>query len=81
MNQVEAALRRAVADLQAAGVRPALVGGLAVSTRTEPRFTRDVDLAIAVGGDRDAERVASALTSRGYTRSSGLKTEPISVRF
>ena len=31
----------------------AIVGGLAVSVRTEPRFTRDVDLAVAdkaVGG-------------------------------
>lgn len=66
MNRVESALRAAVEDLRASGVKVALVGGLAVSARTEPRFTRDVDLAIAVAGDREAERVANALTSRGY---------------
>lgn len=66
MNRVESALRAAVEDLRASGVNVALVGGLAVSARTEPRFTRDVDLAIAVAGDREAERVANALTSRGY---------------
>jgi hypothetical protein len=33
----------------------ALVGGLAVSARSEPRFTRDVDLAVAVADDADAE--------------------------
>ena len=37
----------------------ALLGGLAVSARTDPRFTRDIDLAIAVGTDRGAEQVVS----------------------
>lgn len=66
MNRVEAALRAAVRDLLAQNVKCALVGGLAVSARTEPRFTRDVDLALAVADDREAERVAQALTTRGY---------------
>ncbi len=44
----------------------ALVGGLAVSARAEPRTTRDVDLAISVPGDEDAERIIHALQSRGY---------------
>jgi hypothetical protein len=30
------------------------------------RFTRDVDLVIAVAGDRDAEQVVHALQQRGY---------------
>ena len=31
------------------------MGGLAVSARAEPRFTRDIDLALAVTDDADAE--------------------------
>lgn len=52
--------------LDAAGHRWALLGGLAVSVRTEPRFTRDVDLAVAVTDDRQAEALVRRLTSRGY---------------
>jgi hypothetical protein len=44
-----------------AGVRCALVGGLAVSARTEPRFTRDADLAVAVASDAEAESLIRAL--------------------
>jgi hypothetical protein len=38
---LDAILRRIVADLAATSHARALVGGLAVSVRTEPRFTRD----------------------------------------
>ena len=48
------ALRRIQAELTSARVSFALVGGLAVSARTEPRFTRDADLATAVAGGADA---------------------------
>jgi Nucleotidyl transferase AbiEii toxin, Type IV TA system len=44
----------------------ALVGGLAVSARAEPRFTRDVDFAIAVDSDAQAERVIYDLQRRGF---------------
>jgi len=44
----------------------ALVGGLAVSSRAEPRFTRDADLAVSVSSDSDAEQTVSALVARGY---------------
>lgn len=44
----------------------ALVGGLAVSARTEPRFTRDVDLAVRVAADSDAEALIRALLARGW---------------
>lgn len=40
---IEAALRRTMAELSRATCPFALVGGLAVSARTEPRFTRDVE--------------------------------------
>jgi predicted nucleotidyltransferase len=66
VNQLEAVLRAAALDLTGLGARWALVGGLAVSARTEPRFTRDVDLVIAVAGDRDAESAIHALQQRGY---------------
>jgi hypothetical protein len=33
----------------------ALVGGLAISVRGEVRFTRDVDIAVAVRDDADTE--------------------------
>jgi hypothetical protein len=44
----------------------ALVGGLAISARTEPRFTRDLDFAIAVEDDADAESVVFSLQGRGF---------------
>ena len=47
-------------------VRWALVGGLAVSLRAEPRTTRDVDVAVAVEDDRAAERIVRALLELGY---------------
>ena len=66
MNRIEVVLRAATADLAELRLRWALVGGLAVSARTEPRFTRDVDLVIAVRSDADAERAVHALRLRGY---------------
>ena len=46
VSRAEAALRRIISDLQALDRRFALVGGLAVSARTEPRLTRDADIAV-----------------------------------
>lgn len=66
MNRPEAVLRAAARDLADLRLRWALVGGLAVSARTEPRFTRDVDLVIAVPGDPDAEQAIYALQRLGY---------------
>jgi hypothetical protein len=63
---VESALRSSAADLNAALVRWALVGGLAVSARTVPRFTQDLDFAIAVASDAEAQDVVHRLRSRGY---------------
>ena len=66
MNHLESVLRAAVLDLAALRLRWAVVGGLAVSARTEPRFTRDVDLVIAVSDDQDAEQAVHSLQRRGY---------------
>lgn len=66
MAEIAETLRRAVGDLDAMRVDYALVGGIAVSLRTRPRFTRDVDLSLAVRSDRQAERVIRELIARGY---------------
>lgn len=66
MNRTEAALKRAASDLDQAGAPWALVGGFAVSVRSEPRFTNDIDVAVAVDGDRPAEALEFALGARGY---------------
>ncbi len=41
------------------------MGGLAVSTRCDPRFTRDVDLVVAVDSDHDAETLGRLLNADG----------------
>lgn len=63
---VESALRRAVADLNGLKLRWALIGGLAISVRSVPRFTKDLDFAVAVAGDPEAEDVVHRLQGCGY---------------
>jgi Nucleotidyl transferase AbiEii toxin, Type IV TA system len=67
MTRVEKVLGDVVAALNAGERRYALIGGLAVSARTEPRFTRDVDWAVAVQGDPEAEAVVHGLVEVGYS--------------
>jgi hypothetical protein len=66
VTRIERVLRSAMQDLADVHVRWALVGGFAVSARAEPRFTRDVDLVVAVRSDSDAERIVHALRMRRY---------------
>jgi predicted nucleotidyltransferase len=66
VNRVEAALRRIASDLNALNVRWALVGGFAVSVWSEPRFTRDVDVAVVVDDDQAAEQLVRSLIDEGY---------------
>lgn len=66
MTQLEAVLRSAVAALAGADTSFALIGGLAVSVRTEPRFTRDADLAVAVANDAEAEDVVRQCQATGF---------------
>ena len=66
MNHLETVLRAAALDLAGLRLRWAVVGGLAISARTEPRFTRDVDLVIAVSDDQGAEQAVHSLQCRGY---------------
>ena len=66
MTSLEAALRQIYIDLTEIHVSFALVGGLAVSARTEPRFTRDADIAVAVASDAEAEALIHSLRARNY---------------
>lgn len=63
---IEDLFRRAARILDKAGTPWAIVGGWAVSIRSEPRFTRDLDLAVAVMSDDEAQRVANAFVNNGY---------------
>lgn len=53
----------------------ALVDGLAVSARSEPRFTRDVALAVSVGSDADAEALVRRLVGSGYRVAAQIEQE------
>lgn len=72
MTSLEGALRLIHSDLIEANVAFALVGGLGVSARTEPRFTRDADVAVALANDAEAEALIAA---RGYHRGRDLTSE------
>jgi hypothetical protein len=77
VSLLKAALRQVAADLEDAGVSFAVVGGLAVSARTEPRFTRDADLAVAVANDDDAEALVRHLGLRGYRVSASVEQKAV----
>lgn len=66
MNPVFEVLEQLAADLVEQSIDFALVGGMAVSVRAVPRFTRDVDVVVRVSGDHQAEQVIHALLQRGY---------------
>jgi hypothetical protein len=61
--------------LRGLGVKFALVGGLAVSSRSEPRFTRDADFAVAVASDKEAESVVRQFFTAGYLQQSLLEQQ------
>lgn len=75
MVDLQKVLIRLESDLRVLRLRWALIGGLAVSARAEPRTTRDLDAAIAVGGDREAERISADLHARGYIYDSMLENQ------
>jgi predicted nucleotidyltransferase len=75
MNQVEQALRDFL-SVKPSDVGIALVGGVAVSTRTEPRFTRDLDFAVAVDDDSKAEEYVFRMRQLGYELSTALEQVP-----
>jgi hypothetical protein len=72
-----AALSAVARHLDEAGSRWALIGGLAVSARAEPRLTRDIDLAVDVADDEGAERLAFNLGRHGYRVVTSLEQEAV----
>ena len=66
MTELGRSLTHAIAELRALGTSFALVGGLAVSVRAEPRLTLDADLAVAVTDDAEAEVVVRHFVQAGY---------------
>ena len=60
------ALASAVAELANAEIRFALVGGLAMAVRADPRVTRDIDFVVPVRDDEEAESRVFALQQRGF---------------
>lgn len=75
LGRLAEALEAAAVELAKLGHRWALVGGLAVSARSEPRFTRDIDIAVAVSGDDESEAVVNSLLGRGYRLLASLEQE------
>lgn len=65
MNPLKELLRQVAGELNEA-VPWALVGGLAISSRIEPRFTRDLDMVIAVENDAEAEALIYRFRHAGY---------------
>jgi len=76
-TQLLAVLRRAADELDRLRVPWALVGGLAVSARAEPRFTRDVDLAVSVADDARAEALVADLGAAGFRILSSLEQDVV----
>ena len=66
MSRLETAFRRLLDRLLVRGARVAVVGGLAVSARTEPRFTRDADICVAVEDDAEAEALIRGLQRQDF---------------
>lgn len=66
-----AAAAEVLSALRQENVKGCIVGGLAVSARCDPRFTRDVDIAVAVNTDEHAEALMHALVGHGL-RMAGL---------
>ncbi len=77
MNALEAALRQVAAELDATKRHWALVGGLAVSARAEPRTTRDVDVVVGVTQDAEAEAFVRELQSRGFRVLAALEQDAV----
>jgi hypothetical protein len=77
VSRLETALRGIASELDRLGRDFAVVGGLAVSARAEPRFTRDIDLALAVADDADAEALVRDLVARGYRIIASLEQEAV----
>lgn len=66
MTAFESSARTTARHLDVVGLGHALVGGFAVSVWCEPRFTRDLDLVVAVSGDEEAEELVRSFSQAGH---------------
>lgn len=73
----QVALAAICSELRRCRRRFALVGGLAISVRAEVRFTRDVDLAVCVEDDADAEALVYQLRAAGYVPLASVEHETL----
>ena len=67
MVDPERLLQFTVSRLRIVGARWAVIGGIAVGARTVPRFTQDIDLAVLVENDAQAESLVARLAPSGLT--------------
>ncbi|NQV97041.1 MAG: nucleotidyltransferase [Acidimicrobiaceae bacterium] len=66
-----------LALLRRDGVSGCIVGGIAVSVHCDPRFTGDIDIAIAVESDERAEVLMRSLMTHGYHTSAVVEQEAV----
>lgn len=66
MVRLYRAFRQLEVDLRQLRLRWALIGGLAVNVRAEPRTTKDLDIAVAVENERESEGIVGDFWARGY---------------
>lgn len=66
LEELELHSQRAIELLTNLGVRFAVVGGIAVSFRAIERLTKDLDLAVAVETDEDAQKVVHEFSQFGF---------------
>lgn len=77
MTAIKKTLENISSVLATLGVEWALVGGLAVSARTSPRFTADVDVAVSVDDDPGAEALVRALLGKEYRLSATVEQDAV----
>lgn len=65
IDHLEEYVKLVASHLRGLKVEFAVVGGIAVSLRTIERFTKDVDFAISVSSDSEAESIVNALRDAG----------------
>jgi len=71
------AASQVLSALRQENVKGCIVGGLAVSARCDPRFTRDVDIAVVVDTDEHAEALIHALASHGLQMAGLVEQEAV----
>ncbi len=75
IRDLEEHTKAVVAHLNELGVKYAVVGGIAVSFRSVVRTTNDLDLAVVVNDDIEAESIIRSLIGLGYRAEMILESE------